>query len=192
MTKGKAAAGTSIIAAIILTAVTLIGTQEKPNNSGWYDAAFQKEMVAAGWHKGDSWCVYFCKVVWNKSITNDTVRTLAMKMIVGNSQSTLANFRKDTSGWFVLTDSARKGSIVIWQHMKNGVPEWSGHAGIVDSVYPAGHKYDWSSIEGNTNNNGSSNGYIVLRKDRRYNWKAVNGLRIKKFIGINLRRYGHE
>jgi len=197
MKKGKKIAGTSVVVAIVMTAIGYIGFKEKPNNSGFQDRTLETYMRDIGWRPGDSWCVDFAKVCWYLSISNDTVRNLAMKLIVGNSQSTLANFEnyiKSTGianpreQWFIISDSAIVGSIVIWQHYKNGIPEWSGHAGIVDSVFK--HRYyDFHTIEGNTNDNGSSNGDRVLPKYRRYNYTAVNGLRTKKFICINLKKY---
>jgi hypothetical protein len=203
MKKSKKITG-GIAAVIITVAISLIGVKEKPNNSGFVVPSVEQAMREVGWHKYDSWCVYFAKLCWYRALSPfDTVeynrlsvtRDLAMKLISGNSQSTLANFQKyisttlDKPVRFVVSDSAVVGSICIWQHYKNGVAEWSGHAGIVDSVFPPGYKWDYHTIEGNTNNNGSSNGDRVLPKYRRYNWTAINGLRNKKFIVINYSRY---
>jgi hypothetical protein len=194
MTKGQKIKG-GVAAVIVAVAISLVGIKEKPNNSGFVVPSFEQSMREVGWHKYDSWCVYFTKLCWYRSISNDTVRNLAMKLISGNSQSTLANFQKyvsttlDKPARFVVSDSAIKGSIVIWQHYKNGVPDWSGHAGVVDSVYPQSCYWDWHGIEGNTNNNGSSNGDGVYAKNRRYNWTQQNGLRTKKFIAINDKVY---
>jgi hypothetical protein len=176
----KGIAGISIVAMIIATAVSYIGKEEKPNNSGFKDAQFELAMSQIGWHKGNSWCVYFCKLVWSTSISNDTLRNLAMRNINGNSQVTLSNFQKDKSERFVLSDSAVPGAIVIYQEFKNGTGLPSGHAGIVIETHP-GYYY---TVEGNTNNNGSSNGYIVAKKKRKYNFMTLNGLRLRKFISI--------
>lgn len=177
-----------IIAAIITFANVNIGQQEKPNNSGFKNPIFEKAMYGVGFHKYDSWCVYFAKLCWYIGISNDTVRDLAMKLIVGNSQNTLYNFQHDKSGWFEITNYPQLGAIVIWQEYKDSIPKWSGHAGVVDSIFAKGGKYDWHDVEGNTNNNGSANGFEVLGKYRRYNWNVQNGLRIKAFIRFRVKK----
>ena len=178
--KTKAGIATTTIAAILFFASSYLGKQETPNNSGFQDKIFQQEMASVGWRPGYSWCVYFTKLVWKKSIKNDTVRNIAMKLINGNSQVTLANFQKDQSGRFILTDSARAGAIVIFQEYKNGSGSPSGHAGIVIEVHP-GYYF---TIEGNTNDVGGREGYIVAKKKRKYNFWTTNGLRLRKFISI--------
>jgi len=170
--KGTRATFITLASVIVLSAISYVGFKETPNNSGFQVASFEKSMREVGWHKYDSWCVYFCKLCWYQSIKNDTVRNLAMKLITGNSQNTLANFQKDISGYFIVSDTAIVGSIVIWQHYNNGKPEWSGHAGLVDSAFK-NRRYNFHDIEGNTNNNGSSNGNIVLPKYHVYNRTAV-------------------
>lgn len=178
--KTKAGIATTTIAAILLTAVTYLGKQETKNNSGFQDKVFQQEMVSVGWRPGYSWCVYFTKLVWKKSISNDTIRNLSMKLINGNSQVTLANFQKDLSGRFILTDSALPGAIVIFQEFKAGKGQPSGHAGIVTEVFPG----RYNTIEGNTNDVGGREGYIVAAKHRKYNFGTYNGLRLRKFISV--------
>lgn len=157
-----------------------IGIKEKPNNSGFYDADFQKAMEDIGWKKGYSWCVYFAKLVWSKSLQNQVVRAAAMKLINGNSQSTLRNFIADKSGMFTVSDTATPGAIVIFQNYVAGKPQTTGHAGIVTS---AGADY-FETIEGNTNSNGGREGIEVAKKKRGYNRAVINGLRLKKFITI--------
>lgn len=105
-----------------------------------------------------------------------------MKLITGNSQSTLSNFNKDKSGYFCVTDSATEGAIVIWQQFKNGKGLWSGHAGIVIEKHPT----YFITVEGNTNNTGGREGYIVAKKSRKYNRDVQNGLRLRKFISLKI------
>ncbi len=166
---------------IIKTAKSFVGQEETANNSGFKDKTFQAAMTNVGWRSGYSWCVFFTKLVWQKSLKNDTIRALAMKLISGNSQVTLANFTKDKSGKFIVSDTATVGAIVIYQEFTNGVGTSSGHAGIVTAVFP---DY-FETIEGNTNNNGGREGYIVAAKKRKFTARAVtNGLRLRKFITI--------
>lgn len=190
MTKGKAAGAATLITAIVLTVTSLIGKEEKPNNSGFKDPVFEKEMRAVGFHTGDSWCVFTCIYTYHKVLKDAWPKadSVLMKLASGNSQSFYRNVSLDKSGYFFITDSAMVGSICIWQHYKNGVGQWSGHAGLVDTVFRQGYKYDYHDVEGNTNSNGSSNGTTVLPKYRRYNWTNQNGLRNKGFIMINIRR----
>lgn len=168
------------VAAIIYTAISYVGYEEKPNNSGFQSAVFEKEMREVGWHKYDAWCVYFCKLVWHRSISDSAVNKTAMKLITGNSQGTLANFVRDTSGYFAITDTAFPGSIVIWRTYKNGKGYYSGHAGIVTG----NNQTYFTTVEGNTNNAGGSEGYIVAKKTRKYSRDTQNGLRLMKFIKI--------
>jgi len=176
----KGSIGVTLIAAIVYTAVSLIGQRETTNNSGFADKSFQREMEQVGWHKYDSWCVYFCKLVWHRAIDDSAVNITAMKLITGNSQSTLANFTRDRSGYFYLSDTAAPGSIVIWQQYQNGKGLWRGHAGIVIEHYPA----YFVTVEGNTNSSGGREGYMVARKTRKYSRDVNNGLRLRKFIAI--------
>ena len=100
------------------------------------------------------------------------------KLITPSTQTTWQNFENDKSGKFKTGKEAKKGAIVIWQRYKNGVPEWKGHAGIVQRV----NKDNFETIEGNTNDAGGREGYIVAEKTRTYDWDTINGLRLKGFI----------
>ncbi len=172
----------TVIAVILMTAKSFIGQEETPNNSGFKDKMFQSAMEHDGWRIYNSWCVFFAKLVWDISIPSGPVHDRAMKLITGNSQSTLANFLKDTSGYFYVTDSAFTGGIIIWQDYENGKPTYSGHAGICIETHPGG----FTTIEGNTNNDGGREGYIVALKHRKYNRNVTNGLRYKKCISIKI------
>jgi hypothetical protein len=113
-----------------------------------------------------------------------------MKIASGNSQSFYWNIARNTSGYFFITDSARDGAICIWQRYKDGKGQWSGHAGIViEKIHRRGAEdAKFITIEGNTNDAGGSEGYIVARKVRKYNTTAVNGLRVKGFVNLNIRK----
>ena len=216
VTLRKGAIIVSLAAAIVIAAKSYIGQEETPGNSGFKDKVVEASFKHAGWTQGASWCVFFCKVVYDVALS-DAVFSLppvlkdgknsneipdyariakihdrAMKLIVGNSQSTLANFSQDNSGMFMVTDSAVPGGIIIFQEFKNGKGLWSGHAGICIEVNKPQTPYkgaitgwDFTTVEGNTNDNGSSNGYKVAIKHRRYCTTVTNGLRYRKCISIN-------
>lgn len=187
MTKNKKIVG-SIIGAIVLTITGIVGIQEKPNNSGFKDPVFEQEMKKVGWHTGDAWCVYTCIYTYHKVLKDKWPKadSILMKIASGNSQSFYWNVYKNKSGYFYITDSAKYGSISIWQMYKNGKGLWSGHAGIVISK---DNKLNYNTIEGNTNNNGSSEGYIIAYKKRNYTYQKMDGLRIKGFINIDTTKF---
>ena len=165
---------------IVDIAKSFLGQTETPNNSGFKDKNFETAMKSVGWVKGYSWCVLFVKLVWKNAIADETTRAAAMKLINPNSQATLQNFIKDKSGLFEISDKATPGAIAIFQTFKNGKGQWTGHAGLVTAAYP---DY-FESIEGNTNDAGGREGYIVATKKRKYNSAVTNGLRLRKFISI--------
>jgi len=53
----------------IRIAKSYIGQREKPGNSGFLDEAFETEMKAVGFKKGDAWCSTFAKLVFIKANT---------------------------------------------------------------------------------------------------------------------------
>ncbi len=190
LTFKKGLVGVSLITALILGAKSFIGQEETPGNSGFKNKTFQKDMEAVGWRDGYAWCVLYCKLVWNRYIPAGPVHDRAMKLITPNSHTTLLNFQKDTSGYFVVTDSAVPGGIIIYRDYKNGIAQWGGHAGLcIDNTPNQMFRppYDFVDVEGNTNSNGGREGYIVALKYRRYNTTTMNGLRYDKCISFNFK-----
>jgi hypothetical protein len=70
--------------------------------------------------------------------------------------------------------------MVIWRGYSGGSPNADGHAGIV--------KYlgfgNFTTVEGNTNTDGSADGYIVAEKIRTFDYTVNDGLRLMGFIRI--------
>lgn len=164
---------------IIKFAGDFLGEEELLGNMGFYNKTFEELMKDVGWKRGDAWCVYFNKVVWYNMLANP-YRDKAMKLLNGNSQETLKNFRNDDSGLFKVTSYPKIGDIAVWQSFKYGIGEWKGHTGIVIKV-----RADYfESIEGNTNLAGGAYGYMVAKKQREYDFRNNNGLRLKAFISI--------
>lgn len=163
---------------VVAYAKSFVGQDEISGNLGFEDPEFQKKMSEAGWRKGDSWCVFFAKMIWLNKYKAD--KELIDKLIVGNSQVTYDNVSKDTSGKFIVAETPKKGDIVIWAKVSGGKPTGMGHAGIVKSV--DGDKF--VSIEGNTTGEENSReGVTVAEKNRSLAEKdKTNGLRLRGFI----------
>jgi hypothetical protein len=144
-------------AAFVSYARWYIGQFEKPSNSGFKDPAFEKEMVAAGWLKGDAWCATFAKMVFRKLFTGELL-TIVNRQFNAGAKLSANNAKK--SGVFETGTVPEPGAIVYFTH-GNGP---SGHAGIVESVdFKTNTMY---CIEGNTNASGSREGDRVARKAR--------------------------
>lgn len=162
-------------ALIIAIATQFIGKKEKPGNKGFFDAAFQKLMVAVGWLTGQPWCAYFTKLVWKEAYANSPeLYKLVNRLCNGGALATLNNHI--ANGKFKVTMDPIPGSIVIWQHGDST----KGHAGILE-------KYDGDNtltvIEGNTNASGSREGDQVARKPRTLKRPFTkDGLNLKGFI----------
>lgn len=156
-------------------AKAMVGQKEVTGNMGFQSAEFENMMKEVGWKEGDQWCVFFAKLTWWQKAPA-FLKPKIKSAISGSSQTTWENVSKDPA--FVTSKIPKPGDMVIWQSYKNGVPQWTGHAGIVEKV---GFN-DFKTIEGNTNDAGGREGYIVAQKDRTFNFDTNNGLRLKGFI----------
>jgi hypothetical protein len=158
----------------------LVGQTEISGNMGFSSPAFQKLMEGVNWNTGDQWCIYFAKVVWVNKYPD--IKNLLMKLISGNSQVTFSNFVNDKSGLFEVSSIPRPNDIVIWQYVNpsTGKAEQRGHGGIVSKVKSSGEFY---TVEGNTNESGGREGYIVAEKTHNISeFNKSSGLRLKGFI----------
>lgn len=162
---------------IVAAARYYTGRLEKANNSGFYDAAFEKELVSVGWYKGAPWCMFFAKLIWRKAYRNDSrLFDVVNRMLNGSVLMSLNNMKNN--GTFTITANPIPGSIAIWQ-MGNGT---SGHAGIVIPL-EADLKNTFRTIEGNTNASGSREGDRVAIKLRTLERPfTLSGLNLKGFI----------
>lgn len=150
-----------------------LGKYEKPGNSGWYDKYLQREMEKDGWSKGMAWCAFIVEK-WAEEAYPNMEQKLD-KLFSGSAVLTFRNFKR---AGFKISDTPVLGSIVIWQKYKQGVPHWSGHAGIVSEVIS---DKEFKSIEGNTNSSGSREGNVVAEKHRKI-VKNYTGLNVMGFI----------
>jgi hypothetical protein len=167
----------------IITKIALdnLGQEEIRGNLGFKDPEFERRMQAVGFKKGHAWCSYYAELVWKLAYQqyDATMNDTLDKLFSASAVQTWKNFKKAIE--FETTLVPDEGSLVVWQTYKNGTPHWTGHIGIVI-------KYDQESdslitVEGNTNDDGSREGYKVAKKRRKNMYrKTKTGLRLLGFI----------
>ena len=167
---------------ILNYARSYIGKEEISGNKGFKDVDFQKKIEACGWDKGQAWCSYFCELVWKQAYGQyNTLMVVKLdKLFSANAYVNYDNFKK---AGFKVSEKAEAGSLAIWSKYKNGkkvkVDIWTiGHIGIVEKIFD---DY-FVTIEGNTSKEGSREGLVVGRNNRKYSFNTNNGLRLKGFI----------
>lgn len=170
---------------IVEYALELVGEEELPNNGGFKNPVLQLNMDRIGFRDGQAWCALLGEVIW-------TVPTYPGKSkyypylsdnFSANAFRTYENFFKDTGGLFEVNNKFAPGCLVIFRKMRNGQPVkrgiWTlGHLGIGYEELSIGFK----CIEGNTNDDGSREGYKVAIKARDYNYSVSNGLQLVGFV----------
>jgi len=142
-----------------------LGKTETINNSGFTDKTFEARMKAVGWQVSQSWCCYFaelCVVEWANEIGRKDIATLATKLFTGGSTATYKAMdiyaTANPTGIVKVSKKPIANSVAIYRHGSG----WQGHTGIVTSVEGSIAK----NIEGNTDDKGGNNGYIVTRNKR--------------------------
>lgn len=161
---------------IVSIAKSYIGKTEKPNNSGFNDAEFQAKMEAVGWKKGLAWCAYFSELVWKEAYQKDNSKVLpvVLKLFSGSALQTYNNFK--VSKDFIVNQEPVIGALAIWRHGNTAL----GHVAIVSEM-PQNGKF--KTIEGNTNDKGGREGYIVAEKTRSLNFTVnPNDLYLLGFV----------
>ena len=143
--------------AIVSYARWYIGQLEKKGNAGFVDPKFEKEMIDAGWRKGDAWCATFGKMVWRKAFKDDLLAVVNRNLNAG-AKASADNMRK--AGIFETGTVPEVGALVMFLHGHGP----SGHEGIVASVDLKNNTM--SCVEGNTNASGSREGDRVAEKFR--------------------------
>jgi hypothetical protein len=154
---------------------SLVGQMEIGNNAAFTNTEFQKLMKEVGWDSGDPWCVYFAKLVWY-NMAPEWLRPKILKRVSGSSLQTWENLKNDAN--FKVSAIPQAGDMAIWRRYDNGVATWYGHAGIVKSLGFG----TFTTVEGNTNELGGTEGYIVAEKTRPLDFTTKNGLRLIGFI----------
>lgn len=139
---------------IIPTAKKYLGFTEKPANSGFTDADFEKRMKDVGFQKGHAWCSYFAELVWKEAMPEHFA--ILDKLFSGSATATFKNFDLDKT--FPTSQKPVPGALAIYRFGSG----WQGHVGIVIEVN--GDRI--TNIEGNSNDQGGREGVAVVRKSR--------------------------
>lgn len=148
-----------------------IGETEKPKNMGFSDAGFEEKMKGVGFGPGQAWCSYFVELCYKEA----GVLPFAEldKLHSASATKTLQNFKD--AGYPILKDPL-PGCLVVWRHGSG----WSGHIGIVSQLVNGDF---FKAIEGNTNDQGGREGYIVAEQVRRLKTNfSERGLNLLGFI----------
>ncbi len=165
-----------LIDKIINVAKSYVGQEEIKENQGFKDPSFEAKMNSVGWYKGAPWCAFLAKLIWQESFQTIDPKGYALIKKYSNGSATSTYHDYAISPEFHVSQTPLPGSIVIWR--EGAGP--SGHAGIViDVVDP----HTFHSVEGNTNTNGSREGYITAVKTRVTNApQSATGLNLVGFI----------
>ena len=161
---------------IIENAMSYIGQHEISGNKGFLDPKFEAEMKEEGWQMGQAWCSLFAKVVF-KNVFPEKAAELD-KLFSSSAVQTFKNFENAA---YPINNLPREGNLVIWQQMKDGVPQWQGHAGIVVELKST---WEFKSVEGNTNEAGGREGVTVAVKERKVLKDVWNGLKVLGFVQV--------
>jgi len=155
-----------------------IGQQEKKGNMGFKSKSFDKLMRSIGFTDTHAWCAYFCELVWTQFYFKNDHRKLAdcKRLFTAGAVRTYRKFSKDPN--WETSQSPVLGAVAIWQKYKHGKATQWGHAAIVVGFTDT----HITTIDGNTNDKGGREGYIVAKKSRLRNPKDGHGLVLKGFI----------
>ncbi|WP_316743430.1 CHAP domain-containing protein [Pedobacter antarcticus] len=164
---------------IIAYAEWYIGQLEKKGNSGFVDPKFEKEMIGAGWQKGDPWCASFVRMVALKVFTGE-LQAAVRSQFNASAKQTFDRVKK--AGIFATGDQPEEGAIAVWLNGKGP----AGHIGIVKTVNLKTNTMN--TIEGNTNASGSREGDRVAAKPRTIKRDfAPSGLNVYGYIYLRLK-----
>lgn len=163
---------------IAAIAKSYIGQTEIPGNKGFTNPEFQKKMIAMGFQIGHAWCMYKCELVWKEAYGKTHPLFVSIdKLISASALSTYYNF-KGAKDWIV-DDKPEVGAIMCFKHGTDP-KKWEGHGCIVVEVLK---DKKCKTVDGNTNDAGGREGYIVAEKIRSYgNPPTPKGLNFLGFI----------
>lgn len=153
-----------------------IGETEKPRNSGFNSSVFATKMESVGFVKSHAWCAYFAELCFKEAYPDKFV---SLDYLF--SASTIATFRNFKRAGYKISRIPSIDALVIWQTYRHGLPMATGHAGIVSAVKDS---WQFSSIEGNTSDAKSREGYTVAEHSRKVFAEVKNGLHVLGFITI--------
>lgn len=157
-------------------AESYIGEKELPNNKFTDDTKLGRLLHAAGQRDGESWCCYLMEGVFVEAYPQ--CETVIRKLFSAGVDRTMRNL---IAAGFPLKKDPLPGDLMIMKHFEDGKELWQGHIGLVTLT---NNDATWRTVEGNTNNDGSSNGNEVLPKTRYKTFKRT-GLNVVGFISFD-------
>lgn len=134
---------------ILQIAITQIGVQEIPKNSN-AGPEVEKYLKSVGLGKGYSWCMAF--VYWCAS---EAAKQLTLPNTLYKTGGVLAMWNARA---LLRVKTPQPGDIIILDYGKG-----LGHTGIIEKIVGT----TLHTIEGNTNDEGSREGYEVCRRTRK-------------------------
>jgi len=173
--------GKTINEEIVLRAITEIGQEEIKGNQGFKDPLFQQRMEAVGFQLGNAWCALFCELIWEESYQNwdATMFGRLKKLFSASAVTTFRNFQKAKD--FIVNRKFEPGCLCVWQVWKDGKAHWTGHIAI--GIKENKKLNQITTIDGNTNDAGGREGYVVAEKTRIVNFNPIqNGKVLLGFI----------
>lgn len=138
--------------AALQVAISQIGQEEKPKGSNW-GHPIQDYLLSVGINFPASWCAAF--LYW---CFDHAAGQLGQPNPVYKAGGVLAHWTNRAPKRIAATEEPEAGDIFIMDLGKG-----LGHTGIVESIAADGTLH---TIEGNTNDTGSREGYEVARKKR--------------------------
>lgn len=157
-------------------AIKYIGETEIPGNQGFSDPTFEAKMNSVGFIKSQAWCSYFAELVFKEAYPEKMAEL--SERFSGSAVKTFDNF-KDAG--YLIGSVPQVDSLVIWRRYVKGKAQWQGHAGIVVSIKST---WEFDSVEGNTNDEKSREGYTVARQHRKVIFEVKDGLKVMGFVHI--------
>lgn len=160
---------------IIDVAKSYVGQEEVRENISFKDPTFLVKIKSVGWYVGAPWCAFLAKLIWQEAFMSADPPALSLikEYSNGSAIDTYHNYSKSKE--FHVSQTPTIGSIVIW--VEGNGP--AGHAGVVTNVIDAN---TIETIEGNTNTDGSREGYIVATKTRKINTPHSTSLNLVGFV----------
>jgi len=170
--------------AIVKSAMEFEGEEEIRGNLGFQSPEFQEIMETMGWEKRQAWCAYLAEAIWKYGYAsyNSSIVDKLDTLFSPSAVITYRQFSKHPE--FELSQEPEPGDLVVWQRFNNGSAHWTGHIGVVVELMEGKRKVFYS-MEGNTNDNGSREGYGVFKRKRSHNKASFDinhGLRLLGFI----------
>ena len=161
---------------VALYAKRFVGEEEIRGNLGFKNKEFENMMKSVGWQRGQAWCMYFAKVVWINA--HKDYATELNKLLSGGTVNSFNKVKNSPTTNFAVTIKPRVGDIAIWQKYSNGRATSQGHAAIVQDI----NRHSFDTIEGNTDDKASREGFKVAERERSFDFDKAKGLRLLGFI----------